>query len=62
MSDKVVNLFEKRRNKIGIVKKDQDAPPSFEDIIKKNAENKKRVEQERSRANKNVVRSHRLKR
>ena len=33
----------------------------FEDAIKKNAENKKRIVQDQARANKSILRSHRIK-
>jgi hypothetical protein len=34
---------------------------SFEEVIKKNAENQKRMKEERAKANKRVVRTYRLK-
>lgn len=34
---------------------------SFEDIVRRNMENKKRMEEERKKANRSVIRSYRLK-
>jgi len=57
----VINLAEYRRKKKGL-----DLPAkhqetlSFEEAMRKNQLNKERVERERARNNKGVVRSHRL--
>ena len=56
----VIDLFSKKRKKINeeeqTVKKD-----SFLSIAEKNAENEKRIKEERMKKNKNILRSYRIK-
>lgn len=56
--DNVINLFEAKKPK----KKDeeQEEEYSFEEIMKRNAENRERIRKERADANKKVKRSYRL--
>ena len=71
-SDNVVSLFERSReikeNKENKeieeenVSEEKSAVESFNDIMRRNAENKARMAKERSKSNKGVIRSHRLKR
>jgi hypothetical protein len=56
---KVINLFDREVEE----KKEEteEETMSFEEIMRKNAENKERMRKERAKANKGVVRSYRLK-
>lgn len=63
MSD-VVSIFSKtkkvsKENKDTKAEADKDL--SFEEIMQRHEENKKRMEEERKKANKSVIRSYRLK-
>lgn len=60
MSDKVVSIFKPTKPKKKTEKNDGEF--SFEEIIRKNAKNDEKLKKERNRANKGVVRSHRLER
>ena len=57
--EKVVNIFD--RPKKEPKEKVPEDEMSFEEIIKKNEENKKRMDRERLKENKRVTRSYRLK-
>ena len=56
---KVVNLFDRKVEE----KKEEteEETMSFEEIMRRNAENKERMRKERAKANKGVIRSYRLK-
>ena len=56
MSDEVINLF----NRPKLVKQ-VDNETDFKDIANKNADKAERIKKERLKANKGVIRSHRLK-
>jgi hypothetical protein len=58
--DKVVSITDAPKKKDTDTKQDTEEL-SFEEIVKKNMENKERMKRERAKANKGVVRSHRLK-
>lgn len=66
MSDeKVISLKEKaeesKKEATDTESKEEQKSESFADVMRRNAENKKRMEQERAKANKGVIRSYRLK-
>ena len=61
--ENVINLFAKKSAKesSNSEKSDEEKKSeSFAEIMKRNAENKERVKQERLKANKGVIRSYRL--
>lgn len=60
---KVINIFEAKRlkDKEKEEAKKNEEGESFEEIMRKNEENKRRLEKERSRANKSTLRSYRIK-
>lgn len=60
----VINIFSvrKRRHDDKFKEEVQDGQKTFLDNMKKTAENKARIAKERAKANKDVIRSHRLKR
>lgn len=60
---KVVKLARLKKSKEGQNNKDtkEEVSFTFNEIIKRNAENRARVEQERKKSNKGVIRSYRLK-
>ena len=59
----VISIFDAKKQ----AKKKEESPSNetslddFLDIMKKNAENKARMQKERNKSNKGVIRSHRLK-
>ena len=55
---KVINLADRPAKK---EEEENQEELSFEEVIKKNAENQKRMKEERAKANKRVVRTYRLK-
>lgn len=59
----IINIFDAKRKleKESKEKKDNEENMSFDEIIKKNEENRKRMAKDRERANKSVTRSYRLK-
>lgn len=66
MSDKkVVSLDQKREEseleETKTESKDSSEENSFAEVMRKNAEKKKKLEEERKKANKGVIRSYRLK-
>jgi beta-N-acetylglucosaminidase len=62
--NKIVSIFDKKYDKKVEKKKEdkkEDTEMSFEEIQERNRKNKERVEQERLKANKGVLRSYRIK-
>lgn len=61
--DKVVSIFAARRKQEPVTsnKADSEANASFEDIMRRNAENLDRIRRERLQSNKGVLKSYRLK-
>lgn len=59
----IINIFDAKRKleKESKEKKENEENMSFDEIIKKNEENRKRMKKDRERANKSVTRSYRLK-
>ena len=63
VSDKVVSIFSARQ-KADVLANDQQASseaPSFDDVMRKNAENLDRIRRERLQANKGVLKSYKIK-
>jgi hypothetical protein len=54
----VINMFDKKTK---VKKESEEIETFFEEIMRKNAENKERIKKERSKHNKGVTKSHRLK-
>ncbi len=62
MSDKVIPFKKKAKEfEPTSADKSQEEAEDFEAIMKKNEENKKRLEKERNKDNKGVIKSHKLK-
>jgi hypothetical protein len=61
--DKVVSIFAARRKQLEPNGKKADTDPnaSFDDIMRRNAENLDRIRRERLQSNKGVLKSYRLK-
>jgi hypothetical protein len=57
MTADIINIFDKKRP---IKEKKEEEEVSFEEIIKKNEENKERIKRDREQANKYVKRSYRI--
>lgn len=59
----IINIFDAKRKleKESKEKKENEESMSFDEIIKKNEENRKRMVRDREKANKSVTRSYRLK-
>jgi hypothetical protein len=56
----VVKLFDFNECKVGD-EEDEEVKVSFDDIMEENRKKKERVEKDRNRANKSVLRSYRIK-
>ena len=62
-TSKVVSLFKAREQKVAAETAVTEAKPgeSFEDVMRRNAENLERMRKERSKANQSVLRSYKIK-
>jgi hypothetical protein len=63
-TSKVVSLFKAREQKAAVdAEATSEAKPgeSFEDVMRRNAENRERLRKERSKANQSVLRSYKIK-
>lgn len=57
----VKNIGDARKDKEESAPKKEEGDFTFEELMKRNEENRKRMQKEREKANKGVIRSYRLK-